>query len=60
VLALTFGLDFIHWRRSGESWPSVWPGRRLFFLMRRHRRRGRSAMGSSRLERARDSARQRA
>jgi hypothetical protein len=32
VLALTFGPDFIHWRRSGESWPSVWPGRRLFFL----------------------------
>jgi hypothetical protein len=23
VLALTFGPDFIHWRRSGESWPSV-------------------------------------
>src|ERR1022692_2999738 len=33
VLALTFGPDFIHWRRSGESWPSVWPGRRLFYLM---------------------------
>jgi hypothetical protein len=32
VLALTFGPDFIHWRQSGESWPSVWPGRRLFFL----------------------------
>jgi len=32
VLALTFGPDFIHWRRSGESWPRVWPGRRLFFL----------------------------
>jgi hypothetical protein len=32
-IALTFGPDFIHWRRSGESWPSVWPGRRLFFLM---------------------------
>jgi hypothetical protein len=37
-----------------ESWPSVWPGRRLFFLM--GRRRGRLAMGSRRLERARDSA----
>jgi hypothetical protein len=34
VLALTFGPDFIHWRRSGESWPSVWPGRRLFFLIK--------------------------
>src|ERR1022692_445799 len=33
VLALTFGPDFIHWWRSGESWPSVWPGRRLFYLM---------------------------
>jgi hypothetical protein len=33
VLALTFGPDFIHWRRSGESWPSVWLGRRLFYLM---------------------------
>ena len=32
VLALSFGPDFIHWRRSGESWPSVWPRRRLFFL----------------------------
>ena len=32
VLALTFGPDFILWRRSGESWPRVWPGRRLFFL----------------------------
>ena len=24
---LNFWSDFIHWRRSGESWPSVWPGR---------------------------------
>ena len=38
VLALTFGPDFIHWRRSGESWPSVWPGRRLFFFTIRRRR----------------------
>jgi hypothetical protein len=30
VLALTFGPDFIPWRRSGESWPRVGPGRRLF------------------------------
>ena len=33
VLALSFGRDFIHWRRCGESWPSAWPGRRLLFLM---------------------------
>jgi hypothetical protein len=32
VLALSFGPDFIHWRRSGESWPSVGLGRRLFYL----------------------------
>ena len=32
-LALTFGPDFIHWRRSVESWPSVWPGRRFFCLL---------------------------
>ena len=33
VLALSFGSDFIHWRRSGESWPRAWPRRRLLFLM---------------------------
>ena len=33
VLALTFGPDFIHWRRSGKSWPRVWPGRWWFFLL---------------------------
>ena len=33
MLALTFGPDFIHWRRSGELWPSVWPGRRFFCLL---------------------------
>ena len=59
VLALTFGPDFIHWRRSGESWPIVGPGRRLFFLMNSPAALAawpRSAMGSRRLERARDSA----
>ena len=32
VLALIFGRDFIHWRRCGELWPRVWPGRLLLFL----------------------------
>ena len=32
VRALTFAPDFIPWRRSGESWPRVGPGRRVFFL----------------------------
>ncbi len=57
VLALTFGPDFIHWRRSAESWPSVWPGRRLFFLINSPAAVAawpRSARGSRRLERARD------
>jgi hypothetical protein len=31
VPALIFGPDFIHWRRSGESWPRVWPGRGCSF-----------------------------
>src|ERR1700680_905599 len=32
VLALTFGLYFIIWRRSGKSWPRACPARWLFFL----------------------------
>ena len=33
VLALIFSSDIIHWRRCGTSWPRIWPGRLLLFLM---------------------------
>ena len=33
VLALIFSSDIIHWRRCGELWPRIWPGRLLLFLM---------------------------
>ena len=47
VLALIFGPDFIHWRRSGELWPSAWPRRRLLFLMAAVAAEARGRGGSS-------------